>query len=68
MLKGVWLRIGGSLIIVRAPAMVDSGATGGATGWAAQLVAVGTTIQTQVTGGVESTIHWSLVREFVEGS
>lgn len=68
LLKGVWLRVGGSLVVVKAPSVVDSGSTAGASSWSAALVASGTSIQTQVTGATETNIHWSIIREFVEAS
>jgi hypothetical protein len=68
LLRGVWLRVGGSLTVVKAPEILASGATAGATTWAAQLAAVGTAVQTQVTGEAGKTIHWNLVREWIGGS
>jgi len=66
LVKGVWLRSGGSLIAIKAPEVIDTGATAGASTWAATLAAVGSAVQTQVTGQAGKTIHWSTVREWVE--
>lgn len=68
LLKAVYLRNGGSLVVVKAPSIVDTGSTAGASTWTAQLAANGTAIETQITGQAGKIIHWSIVREFVEAS
>lgn len=68
LLKGVWLRTGASLVEVKAPEVIDTGATAGASAWTAQLAANGTAVETQVTGEDGQTIHWSLVREWIKGT
>lgn len=69
-LKGVWLRTGGSVVVVKAPSIVDSGSTAGASSWTADLsvniLFTGPVILTEVTGQSGATIHWSLVREYIE--
>jgi hypothetical protein len=68
LLRAVYLRVGGSLTVVKAPEVLATGATTGASTWAAQLAAVGTAIQTQVTGEAGKTVHWNIVREWIGGS
>jgi hypothetical protein len=68
LLRGIWLRVGASLTVVKAPEVLATGATTGATTWTAVLAAVGTAVQTQVTGEAAKTVHWSLVREWIEAS
>ena len=68
LLRGVWLRNGGSLVVVKAPSMVDSGSTAGASTWTAVLAASDASVQTQVMGQAGKTVHWSVVREWIEAS
>jgi hypothetical protein len=68
LLKAVFLRTGGTLNVVFAPTIISTGSTAGASTWTAALAASGTAVQTQVTGQTGKTIHWTIVREYVEGS
>jgi len=68
LIKGVWYNNGGVLSVVRTPATQDSGSTSGAGTWTAQLAVSGTSIETQVTGQAGKTIHWTVVREWIEAS
>jgi len=68
LLNGVWLRSGSSLVAVKAPYIIDSGLTAGASAWTAQAAANGTAVEIQITGASAQTIHWSVVREWIEAS
>lgn len=67
-LKGVWYRTGSSLLVVKAPTVVDSNPNQNGTAWTAVLLASGTSIQVNVTGDAAKTIRWSYCFTYYERS
>jgi hypothetical protein len=66
-LKGVWRRAGGSLVVVKAPVVVDSNPNANGTAWTAVLDVSSTSVRVRVTGDTGKTIRWSCVRTEYEG-
>jgi len=69
LLKGVWWYDGVTLNVVRPPSVVDQAFFGSSTTWTAVLADNGSgAIETQITGEAGKTIHWSIVREWIEST
>ncbi len=64
--RAVYLESGGALTAVKAPEVVDSSKTAGASAWLCVLDASGVTVRTRVTGEAAKTIKWSVVHEAIE--
>ena len=66
-LKGVWLRSGGSLIVIKAPVVIDSNPNLNGSAWTAVLLASGTSVLVRVKGDTGKTVRFSSVTTFYEG-